>query len=230
MRKILGILGGLSWVSTQEYYRLINEEVNRRRGRQHSADLLVASVDFQEIVDAQVRGDWAKAGAVLAEKARGLELAGAGAFLIASNTMHLVFEAVQAAVASPGLAIFDAVAAAAKAGGHRRLGLLGTRYTMNNAFFNAAYASRDLEVLSPAPADAVKMNEIIFKELIHGRIRPESKAAYQQVVSKLASAGATAVILGCTEIPLLLRQEDCETPLLDTTALHASRAAEWLLS
>jgi aspartate racemase len=230
MAGTLGIIGGMSWVSTQAYYRLVNEQVAAARGRQHSAELLVASVDFQPIVDAQARGDWARAGEILADRGRALERAGATVFLIASNTMHLVYDAVRTAVSIPGLDIFDATAGALRGSGMRRVGLLGTRYTMSHPFFVEAYARRGVEVLVPKADDAKLVNEIIFRELIHGRVEAASVARYRDVVARLGAAGAEAVVLGCTQISLLLKPGDTELPLFDTTALHASMAAGWLLA
>ncbi len=232
-QKTLGILGGMSWASTLHYYRAINAAVHAARGRQHSADLLVASVDFQPIIDAQAKDDWDRAAGILADKARGLERAGAGAFLIASNTMHRVLAPVCAAVGIPALDIFDAAAAAVRDAGLRRVGLLGTRYTMSHEFYRREYEVRGLEVLVPAAGDARRVNEIIFKELIHDRALPASAAFFRDVVGRLAAAGAEGVILGCTEIGMLLdprNPQDAAVPLFDTTALHAALGAKWLMA
>ncbi len=231
--KTLGILGGMSWVSTQSYYATLNAAVHSARGRQHSADLLIASPDFQPIVDAQARDDWAGAASILAKWARGLERGGAGAFLIASNTMHRVLAPVRATVSIPALDIFDATASAALAAGHRKLGLLGTRYTMSHAFYREELERRGVSVLTPEPDDARRVNEVIFKELIHARVTPEAKALYRKVVARLADAGAEGVILGCTEIALLFppaELAESRVPLYDTTALHAAMGAAWLLA
>ena len=225
----LGIIGGMSWVSTAEYYRQLNRAVGTARGRQHSADLWLASVDFQEIVDAQVSGAWDQAGELLAEKARGLERAGAGAFLIASNTMHKVLAQVKNAVAIPPLDIFDATATAVLARGLVRVGLLGTRYTMSDGFFREEYRRRGVDVFVPEPDDAHSVNEIIFRELIHGIVTPESVTLYASVIGRLAAAGAEGVILGCTEINLLVPTAGGPLPIFDTTALHVAAAAQWLL-
>ena len=227
--KPLGILGGMSWVSTQLYYQLINEGIKKRRGKQHSANLLIASVDFQSVIDAQVAGDWEGLGGFLGARALGLGQAGVGAFLIASNTMHLVFDRVAALSGLPGLDIFDAIAVALHRDGRRRIGLLGTRYTMKDPFFLHAYARRGIEVIVPELADANKVNEIIFKELIHGKIKAESAAFYRDVVDRLTAKGADAVVLGCTEIGLLLDVNSSTTPLYDSTILHASMAVDWLM-
>lgn len=218
----------MSWVSTELYYRLINSQFNAKRGRQSSAPLVIASVDFQPIVDAQVRGDWDATAKILAEKARGLERAGASAFLIASNTMHLVLKQVRASVGIPALDIFDATADEARRQGKRRLGLLGTRYTMSHAFFRDEYAARGIDIITPDVQDAKRVNEIIFRELICDVVRPESKIVYDEVVRRLAVRGAEGVIMGCTEIGLLLDAATAEIPLFDTSRLHAAQAVSWL--
>ena len=225
----LGILGGMSWVSTQDYYRVINEKIGQALGRQHSAELVIASVDFQQVVDAQVRGDWNHAGAILTEHAQALERAGARAFLVASNTMHRVIAQVEEAVNIPALNIFDATTAAILRSGKKRLGLLGTRYTMDHPFYRTEYERRGVNVIVPDAEDARKVNEIIFRELIHNVVRPESSQIYREIVERLVSRGVDGVILGCTEIGLLLKAEGSTVTLFDTSTLHASMAADWLL-
>ena len=201
----LGIIGGLSWASTQQYYHLINEEINRVRGRQASAELLIRSIDFQPVIDAQVRNDWNAAAGLLCDAARDLECGGAKAFLIASNTMHLV-------------------------------GLLGTRYTMSLSFFREEYARRGIDVIVPETKDCARVNEVIFKELIHNQVRPQSQGLIWDVMARLRKAGAEGVILGCTELELLTGERSQtsnpdlrDVQIFDTTALHAMSAAEWLL-
>lgn len=226
--RILGLLGGMSWVSTEHYYRGLNEGVSAARGRQHSAELLLASVDFQPIVDLQVKGDWSATGAILAERARGLERGGAGAFLIASNTMHLVYEQVREAVSIPGLDIFDASAAAVTARGLREVGLLGTRYTMSHAFYRDQYEKRGVKIRVPQGEDARRVNEIIFRELIHGVVKESSRDFYRGVVERL---GGDGVILGCTEIGILLKDGDIKgLPVIDTTKAHVAAGLSWLLA
>jgi aspartate racemase len=227
--KKLGIIGGMSWVSTQQYYRLINKKVNEVRGRQHSAPLIVSSVNFQDIVNAQTRGDWHTAGVILADCAKELESVGCGAFLIASNTMHKVYEQTQKAVAMPGINIFDVTAKAINASGCKKIGLLGTRYTMQDPFFRDAYHARGIDVIVPEGNDAHALNEIIFKELIHEIVLPQSKLVCKGIVERLSKLGADAVILGCTEIEWVLKQEDVSVKIFDTTCLHATSAADWLL-
>lgn len=228
-KRILGIIGGMSWVSTLSYYRALNEAVQAAKGRQHSAELLIVSIDFQAIVDAQVKDDWDAAARILSASAAQLERAGAGALLIASNTMHRVLDDVRKHVAIPALDIFDATAAAAHAAGFRRVGLLGTRYTMSHKFYRHEFERRGLDVIVPEPQDARRINEIIFRELIRDRVLPESAAFYRQVVQQLAAAGAQGVVLGCTEIGMLLSAEASTVPLLDTAQLHAAMGARWLL-
>lgn len=233
----LGIIGGLSWASTQQYYRLINEEINRVRGRQASAELLIRSINFQPVIDAQVRNDWNAAAALLCDAARDLERGGAKAFLIASNTMHLVYDQVHDAVEIPGLNIFDATAAQIHAKGLHQVGLLGTRYTMNLSFFREEYARRGIDVIVPEAKDAARVNEVIFKELIHNQVRPESQRLIWDMMAKLHKSGADGVILGCTELELLMVGERPQTStpdirdisIFDTTALHAMSAAQWLI-
>jgi aspartate racemase len=227
--KKLGIIGGMSWVSTQQYYRLINKKVNEVRGRQHSAPLLISSVNFQDIVNSQTRGDWQTAGEILADCAKELETAGCGAFLIASNTMHKVYEQTQNAVTIPGINIFDVTAKAINASGFKKLGLLGTRYTMSDPFFRDAYNARGIDIIGPQGQDAHALNEIIFKELIHEIVLPQSKLICKNIVERLSAKGADAVILGCTEIEWIIKQEDVPLNVFDTTNLHATAAADWLL-
>lgn len=232
MTRTLGILGGMSWASTEHYYRLINLGVGKRRGRQHSAALVIASPDFQPIVDAQARGAWDDVGTLLTASARSLERAGASAFLIASNTMHVAYADVARSVGIPGLSIFDSTADAIRDAGLERVGMLGTRYTMSMPFFDQAYGERGVALIKPAPADARRVNEIIFKELIHGVVRAESATFFREVVGRLGASGAQAVILGCTEISLLIPEgadDEAGLPLFDTTDLHARRAVDWLL-
>lgn len=168
--RTLGILGGMSWVSTVQYYRMINEQVGAALGRQHSASLLVMSQDFQPIVDAQSAGRWEQAGDMLTAQARSLKAGGAQGWLIASNTMHKVFDHIAAAVDLPGLNIFDATASAIVARGISRVALLGTRYTMVDPFFRQQYSQRGVEVLTPEGSAAERVNSIIFHELIHNRV------------------------------------------------------------
>jgi aspartate racemase len=210
----------------------VNLEINRAMGRQASAEILLRSVNFQAIVDAQSRDDWQAAGKILAAAARDLERGGARAFLIASNTMHLVYDHVAREVSIPGINIFDATCAALREKQVDRALLLGTRYTMGMPFYRDEYARRGIEVVVPGEADAKRVNEIIFRELIHGRVNEGSATYLRGIVSGAAANGTKAVILGCTELDLLLEDRDkipgCE--IIDSTLCHARAAAKWMLS
>lgn len=227
--KTLGVLGGMSWESTAVYYRLFNQGVRARLGGQHSAKLLLASVDFAEIVARQHAGDWRGAGQQLAELAAGLQNAGADAILIATNTMHKVAEHVQAAIDVPLLHIGDVVADALLAAGVRRAGLLGTRYTMEQPFLIDHLRQRGLDILVPDADARADVHRIIFDELCQGEVRNVSRETYQRIIQQLAADGAQAVILGCTEICLLLDPNDACLPLYDTAALHVDAGLNWAL-
>ena len=224
--KTLGLLGGMTCESTVPYYRIINRCINERLGGQHSAKLWMYSVDFEEIESLQRAGDWEQAGAILAEAAAGLERAGAELLVLCTNTMHKVAPAIEARVSIPLLHIADATAAAIKAQGLARIALLGTRYTMEQDFYRARLERRHgLEVLVPPAEDREEVHRVIFEELSFGRILESSRAAYRRIISDLAGRGAQGVILGCTEIGLLVRPEDSPVPVFDTTELHARAAA-----
>lgn len=227
--KTLGILGGMSWESTTVYYRLFNQGVRAQLGGQHSAKLLLASVDFADIVAYQQAGDWQAAGDHLAQLATGLEHAGADAILIATNTMHKVADQIARAVSVPLLHIGDVVADALLAAGVRRAGLLGTRYTMEQPFLIEHLRQRGLEVVTPDAPARDQVHQIIFDELCQGVVRDVSRETYQQVITQLAGAGAEAVILGCTEIGLLLGPDDACLPLYDTAALHVQAGLAFAL-
>jgi aspartate racemase len=227
--RYLGLLGGMSWESTAEYYRLINRGVTARRGGLHSAPLILHSVDFAEIAVLQQRGFWAAAGARLAAAAQGLERAGASAFMLCTNTMHHVADALEAAVEIPLLHIVDPTGAALRAAGIRRAALLGTRYTMELPFWRERLAARyGVELVVPAPADRGEVHRVIHDELRHGVISPASRAAYARIFERLGEAGAEAVVLGCTEITLLIGAKDSPLPVFDSTALHAATAVTFL--
>jgi aspartate racemase len=224
--KTIGLLGGMTCESTVPYYRIINRCINERLGGQHSAKLWMYSVDFEEIESLQRAGDWEQAGAILAEAAAGLERAGADLLVLCTNTMHKVAPAIEARVSIPLLHIADATAAAIKAQGLARIALLGTRYTMEQDFYRARLERRHgLEVLVPPAEDREEVHRVIFEELSFGRILESSRAAYRRIISDLAERGAQGVILGCTEIGLLVRPEDSPVPVFDTTELHARAAA-----
>ena len=225
--QIIGLIGGMSWESTLPYYRQINEAVRQRLGGLHSARLVLYSVDFHEIERLQHNGDWSAAGARLAEAAQALERAGAEFLVLATNTMHKVADAIEAAVDIPLLHIADPTAAAIQAAGLQRVGLLGTRFTMEQPFYRERLEQRHgIEVLTPDAAQRELVHRVIYEELCLGQIRQESRDAYRQVIADLVLRGAQAVILGCTEIGLLVSAEDASVPLFDTTRLHALAAAD----
>ena len=228
--RLLGVLGGMSWTSTEAYYRGLNEGVAARLGGLHSARLVLHSVDFAPVARAQHAGDWDAATAVLTEAARGLAAAGAGALLLATNTMHRVAGPVEDAAGVPLLHIADPTADALLAGGVGRVGLLATRFTMEEGFYVDRLRGRGLDVVVPQPADRDVVHRVIYDELVHDVVREESRGAYREVVDRLAAAGAEAVVLGCTEIGLLLGAGDTDVPLLDTTALHVAAGVDWLCS
>ena len=229
--KTIGLLGGMSWESTLPYYRHINEAVRERLGGLHSARLVLYSLDFHEIEALQRQGDWAAAGTLLADAARHLESAGADFLLLCTNTMHKVADAIEAASALPLLHIADPTAAAIQAAGLQRVGLLGTRFTMEQPFYRQRLEDRHgIQVLVPDEPDRAKVHRVIYEELCRGVVSEASRQAYRQVISSLVARGAQAVILGCTEIGLLVRADDAEVPLFDTCVLHAQAAAERALS
>jgi aspartate racemase len=219
--KIIGLLGGMSWESSATYYRLINQEVAERLGGYHSARLLLYSVDFAEIEEQQRAGAWAEAGRSLGAAAKGCADAGAEILGLATNTMHLVADEIEAAAGIPLLHIADATARAVSAAGVHRVGLLGTRFTMEQTFYADRLKRHDLEVAVPAAAERELVDRVIFEELVHGRVREESRIAYRAVIEELAADGAEGVVLGCTEIGLLVDSESSAVPLFDTTTIHA---------
>ncbi|MFD9488219.1 aspartate/glutamate racemase family protein [Streptomyces sp. NPDC059991] len=222
--RTIGLIGGMSWESSAEYYRLLNELVRERLGGLHSARCVLHSVDFAEIEEFQRAGEWERAGEVLADAAKGLEAAGADLVLICTNTMHKVADQVAAAVSVPLLHLGDATAEAVRARGIRRVGLLGTAFTMEQDFYRDRLRSHGLEVVTPDARDRALVHRVIYEELCLGVVRDESRAAYQDVISRLVSDGAEGVILGCTEIELLIRQEHSPVPVFPTTRLHAEAA------
>jgi aspartate racemase len=228
--KLLGLIGGMSWESSAEYYRLINRGARDRVGPSASARILLWSFDFAEIEALQMAGEWAKSGELLIDAARRLEAAGCDALLICTNTMHKLFGEVEAAVAIPLLHIADPAAARANELGCTRVGLLGTAFTMEQPFYRERLAQTGLEVIVPGEAERAEGHRIIYDELIAGTIREQSRQTYRAIAEGLAAQGAEAIILGCTEIGLLLRDGDCSVPLLDTTALHAEAAVRFALS
>lgn len=227
--KTIGLLGGMSWESTVSYYQIVNRRIKESLGGLHSARCLLYSVDFQEIETCQTRGDWEKSARILGAAAQALEKGGADFLLICTNTMHKVAPRVQAAVSIPLLHIAEVTAAEILGRGLKRVGLLGTRYTMEEDFYSGILRDKGLEVLIPDAPERAQINEIIFKELCRGEIRAASRQKFQGIVNGLARRGAQGIILGCTEIGLLLGAQDAELPLFDTTVLHAEAAARLAL-
>ncbi len=229
--KTIGIIGGMSWESTALYYRAINEGVKHRLGGLHSAKIALESVDFHEIEHLQAAGNWDEAGATLARCGLNLKAAGADFLLIATNTMHRVAHAVEQASDLPLLHIADATAARIKAQGLNCIGLLGTAYTMEQDFYRGRLVEHHgLDVIIPDEPDRKVVHQVIYDELCQGIIRDQSRTAYQQIIQKLKNQSAEAIILGCTEIGMLIGPEDTDLPLLDTTAIHAEAAVDFALS
>lgn len=228
--KTLGLIGGMSWESTIPYYRQINQTVKQTLGGLHSAKVIIYSVDFHEIEILQRNGDWDQAGKILAEAAQSLQRAGAEMLVLCTNTMHKVAPAIEAAVTIGLLHIADPTARAIKAQGLQKIGLLGTRFTMEQAFYKDRLQNQHgLEVLTPNAADRDIVHRIIYEELCLGTIKPSSQQDYIRIMHDLVLQGAQAIILGCTEISLLVQTEHASVPLFDTTALHAHAAAAWAL-
>ncbi|MYM94462.1 aspartate/glutamate racemase family protein [Duganella vulcania] len=229
--KTIGLIGGMSWESTVPYYRQVNETVKAHLGGLHSAKVVLYSVDFHEIERLQHAGDWDAAGTMLADAARALRAAGADFLVLCTNTMHKVAPAIEAAVDIPLFHIADPTAAAIKQAGHTKVGLLGTRFTMEQAFYKDRLRERHgLDVIVPGQHDRDIVHRIIYEELCLGRIVDASRAEYRRIIAGLVEQGAQAIILGCTEISLLVAPQDADVPLFDTTAIHARQAAEWALA
>jgi aspartate racemase len=229
MHKRIGILGGMSPESTVEYYQYITRSYTARFGDYGYPEVLIYSVSFQPYVEWPAQERWDLVAEGLGKAGRHLEAAGADFLLIATNTMHLVVDQVRAAVSIPVLSLLDVVADACQAQGFDTVGLLGTRFTMEKSFYQDALARKGLVVLVPDAADRVLVNQVIYEELVAGDVRTASREAFVLVIQRLAARGAEAVILGCTEIPLLVREGDVDLPLLDTTVLHAQAALEYAL-
>jgi aspartate racemase len=229
-RPLIGLIGGMSWESSAEYYRIINQLVRRELGGLHSARCLMWSFDFHEIETLQHAGRWDEATPLLIEAARRLERGGADFFLLCTNTMHRMADEVAAAVGIPLLHIADATAERVRAQGIDVVGLLGTAFTMEQDFYKGRLHSRfGLKVLVPEAPDRAEVHRIIYDELVVGRIEARSRAVYRATIKRLIERGAQAIILGCTEIMLLVKREDSAVPLFDTTAIHAEAAvAEYL--
>ena len=228
--KRIGLIGGMSWESSVEYYRIINEATNARLGGLHSAESLMVSLDFAEIEQLQRRGDWGDAARVLRDAAKRLEQGGADCVVLCTNTMHKVAEEIQAGVTIPLLHIADATAQRVNASGIRAVGLLGTRFTMEDDFYTGRLSQKyGLQVTVPNAPERAMVHRVIYEELVLGKIRPESQAQYRDVIAHMVQQGAEGVILGCTEIGLLLHDHESPVPLFDTTRIHAEAAVEYAL-
>jgi aspartate racemase len=227
--KNIGLIGGMSWESTALYYQIINREVGRRLGGLHSAPMQITSLNFQDITTRQKAQDWAGMSAILVEAARNLVASGAKCLLIGTNTMHRVAPEVQAASEVPLLHIADVTAAAILKAGQKVVGLMGTRFTMEQSFYVEHLAKHGISCLIPTEEERYQVHSIIFDELCKGDFKDESRRKLQQIISSLVERGAQGVILGCTELPLILKAADSPIPLFDTTALHAMAAVDFAL-
>jgi aspartate racemase len=229
--KTIGLIGGMTWHSTADYYRLINEDVHRRLGKSFSARLVLYSVEFEEVEALQKADDWERMTALMTDAARRVEAAGSDCVVLCTNTMHRTAEAIEAAVKIPFLHIADATAAEIRRQNLKTVGLLGTRYTMEMDFYKRRLKEKHgLTVLIPDEAERRTIHDVIYQELAHGLIREESRRAYLGIIDHLARRGVEGIILGCTEIPLLVKPEHTAIPLLDTTALHAKAAVDFALA
>lgn len=228
-QRTLGIIGGMSWESTQSYYRLINEGIKAELGNLHSADLLIHSVDFAPIGELQAQGAWTEMGSMLANSGERLKAAGAQGLLIATNTMHKIADEVQAATELPLIHIADATADAIQQQGLTNIALLGTQFTMTEDFYKQRLLDAGLQVQVPEAKDRAELHRIIYEELCQGKLLDSSRQYYTQVIEELANKGVEGVILGCTEIGLLINQADSPIAVFDTTAIHAAAAVDFLL-
>jgi len=227
--RTIGLLGGMSWESSIEYERLINQYVRAELGGTHSADLIVRSYDFAAIEALQAEGRWDDAGQLLAGDAASLERAGAECIVLCTNTMHVVADHIEAAIDVPFLHLADTTADAVIAGGVETVALLGTRYTMEQDFYRGRLERKGLEVLVPDEPDRTTVHDVIYDELVRGVVSPASKQRYLDVIARLVDRGATGVIAGCTEIELLVSPDDVAVPYFPTTRLHPEAAAAWSL-
>lgn len=228
--KTIGLIGGMSWESTVPYYQIINEEVKERLGGLHSAKIILYSVEFDEIEKCQSSGDWDKSAKILGNAAKGLEAAGADFILICTNTMHKVAPQIASMIHVPVIHIADATADELEKCHIRKIGLLGTKYTMTQDFYRQRLIDRGFHVMIPEDEEIEAINDVIFHELCVGEIRADSRKKFQRVIDKLREKGAEGVILGCTEIGLLIHQADSSLPIFDTTQIHAKRAVEMALA
>jgi aspartate racemase len=229
--KTIGMIGGMSWESSSEYYRIINETVKAKLGGLHSAKCVMYSVDFSEIEALQHQGNWDKATQLMIEAARHVEAGGADFVIICTNTMHKMADEVQKNIDIPLLHIADATAEVIKARGLHKIGLLGTKFTMEEDFYRGRLVEKHgLDVIIPQADDRAIVHRVIYDELVLGHINPASRVEYQHIIETLIEAGAQGIILGCTEIGLLVKDEDSRAPLFDTTRIHAVKAVEYALT
>ncbi|HDR8105036.1 aspartate/glutamate racemase family protein [Bacillus cereus] len=224
--KTIGLIGGMSWESTSEYYRIINEEIKERLGGLHSAKCLINSVDFEEIERCQSSGDWDGAGEILGNAAYSLQKGGADFIIICTNTMHKVVGKIKAKIDIPVLHIADATAKAIKRKDIQKVGLLGTTYTMEQDFYKSRIEENNIKVIVPSEKNRKEINKVIYTELCLGKIVSQSREYYKRVIEELVKKGAQGIILGCTEIGLLIKQEDVSVPIFDTTHIHAIEAVK----
>ena len=228
--KTIGLIGGMSWESTVPYYRLINEMVKARLGGLHSARIILFSADFHEVERLQSAAQWDEAGALLAGAARSLESAGAEFLVLCTNTMHKVAHSIESSVSIPLLHIADATAESIKQAGVRTVGLLGTRFTMEQEFYrDRLKQNHGIDVLIPGETDRYIIHQVIYEELVLGKLNPVSRDEYRRIIGDLVARGVEGIILGCTEISLLVKADDSIVPLFDTTSIHAAAAVEWSL-
>lgn len=229
--KTIGLIGGMSWESTVLYYQIINQTVKERLGGLHSAKLVLVSVDFHAVEKLQAAGAWDAAGELMAQAAKSLQAAGADLVLLCTNTMHKVADAIEAAVEIPLLHIADPTAQAIQRAGFKIVGLLGTRFTMEQDFYRGRLIERHgLEVIVPNQSDREIVHRVIYEELCRGKVREDSRQQYQRIIEALVRDGAEAIILGCTEITMLLGADDSPVPVFDTTRLHSVEAVDWALA
>jgi aspartate racemase len=228
--RTLGLIGGMSWESSAEYYRVINQVSKERRGGHHTVASLMLTVDFGEVEELQHRGEWARLGEMMAQAARQLEAGGADCVVLCTNTMHKLASSIEAAVRIPLLHIADPTGEAIRTAGHSHVGLLGTAFTMEQEFYRERLERRfGLQVLVPEERDRRIVHRAIYEELCHGRVLDGSRREYQRIIDSLRERGAQCVILGCTEITLLISPADSSLPVFDTTRLHAEGAVSWAL-
>ncbi len=228
--KLIGLLGGMSWESTSEYYKIMNTEVTKRLGGHYSAEVLIYSLNFTEIKDLHFKGDWEGVAEMLTARTLKLEQAGVKAIVICTNTMHIVADKIQEKISIPIIHIVHETGKKVKEKNIKKIGLLGTKDTMEKPLYKDIFKdSYGIEIVTPNQEDRIKINDIIYDELVFGKITKESKEKFLGIISKLLEDGAEGIILGCTEIPLLINQEDVAVPIFDTTLIHALAAVDFML-